>query len=297
MKLNFIKIMFFLFLADITTAQVGINTMTPNAAFDVEVNENISKNQDIVGIKIPIISKQQLGEKTAYGQNQTGTIVFVNDLNYTGNNPAVANVEDNKYFYIFNGDTWRSSVYTLSASTFIITSNEDQGFQNIDNEQPIILYQNSDVVTPNNSSLFTYSLNGEYLEATENGLYGISGFIFFRPRPESGVNTNSQSIVKLSVQKKIAGENDWTTISSVSKYFYGTTGYLGSTIPIPENILSLNQYDRIRLTITLPSQVGSIDKTGFYSSIKNIGIFPLSGSTGGNHYTQNISRSISIQKL
>lgn len=37
--------------------------MTPNAAFDVEVNENISKNQDIVGIKIPIISKQQLGEK------------------------------------------------------------------------------------------------------------------------------------------------------------------------------------------------------------------------------------------
>lgn len=303
MKLLLINIVLFSF-GSFINAQVGINTKTPNAAFDVEVNPNIPIDQDIVGVKIPIVSKQQLGNKTVYGTNHKGTMIFVDGLDYTGNNPSVANIEDNKYFYIFNGNTWKSSVYTLSGSGYIIQSTNEQGFINSTTPQPIKLFQTGDLIIPENSTLFNHN---EYdLTANETGMYAISGYILFRPRPASDVDKDTQSLAILSVDRQRINSSGWETISSTSKYFYGHSSFLGLTIPIAENILDLNQGDKIRLTVTIPNYVNGITMNGFFpkntqsggtTQGDNISILVFKGGTGGDNIVQKFSRNLSLQKL
>ena len=95
-------------------------------------------------------------------------------------------------------------------------------------------------------------------------------------------------------------------VSSASKYFYHQAGFFGLTVPIPENILNLDEGDKIRLTITLPSSVGSLVMDGFFEKNEqvggqpqgnNISIVTFIGGSGEGNKVQNFSRSISIQKL
>ena len=169
MRLFIFNIVTLFFFSTFINAQIGINTSVPNAAFDVAVNPNIPVNEDVVGIKIPIISKQQLGNKGVYNTSKKGTIVFVDGLSYTGNNSQVANVEDDKYFYIFDGSSWKSSVYTLSGSGFIVQSSNEQGFEKNNEHQEVILKQSGDLIIPQDSEIFEFS-GTNHLVAKQKGM-------------------------------------------------------------------------------------------------------------------------------
>lgn len=94
----------FLLTGIITTAQVGIGTDTPAASLDV-----ISDLTDLTvadGILAPRVSRANLVAKVAaYGINQTGTIVYVNDV--TGTADAPTTLITSSGYYFFDGANWQ----------------------------------------------------------------------------------------------------------------------------------------------------------------------------------------------
>lgn len=83
-------------------AQVGINTPTPSATFDVAAKNANGTTTAVDGILIPRVDRQR-------AQNMTGitpsTLIFVNDIT-TGTQTGSAINIDNPGFYFFNGTAW-----------------------------------------------------------------------------------------------------------------------------------------------------------------------------------------------
>lgn len=129
----------------ITYAQVGINTVTPQATLDVAANAGTTAKD---GILPPRVSKQQLAAKDAgtYGSVQTGALVFITDTTApSGTTPSLSQVTDitsNGYYY-FTGSVWApfsvnlynsdgtlsgNRVVTQGANTLAFTSTATNGF-------------------------------------------------------------------------------------------------------------------------------------------------------------------------
>ena len=81
---------------------VGINTSTPQATLDVAA-KNPSDPKTSEGVLIPRLSKADLDAKdsSAYGSNQNGTLVFVNDVSGTGS-PQTADITATGFYYYDN---------------------------------------------------------------------------------------------------------------------------------------------------------------------------------------------------
>lgn len=90
------------------SAQVGVNTLTPNSTLDVVGKPNISTEVD--GIKAPNISGNELLDKDAiYGVDQTGVIVYVTSVPTSLSTKTMLINEIGYYF--FNGTVWKKLSY------------------------------------------------------------------------------------------------------------------------------------------------------------------------------------------
>ena len=96
-------------------AQVGINTTDPNSTLDITGNPDVASETD--GLLLPRLSRSQLINKTGYGADQTGAIVFVRDLSGV-TNAQTENVASLGFYY-WTGTVW-SALLTDSA---VATSN------------------------------------------------------------------------------------------------------------------------------------------------------------------------------
>lgn len=83
--------------------QVGINTTSPKATFEVNGQPTVATVPD--GVIPPQLTREQLIAKTAYSTNQKGAMVYVTDTSGT-TNTATTKV-DKPGFYYFDGTAWQ----------------------------------------------------------------------------------------------------------------------------------------------------------------------------------------------
>lgn len=85
--------------------QVGINTTSPKATFEVNGQPAVPGVPD--GVIPPQLTREQLIAKTAYSTNQKGAMVYVTDTTGT-TNTATAKVDKAGYYY-FDGLIWQKA--------------------------------------------------------------------------------------------------------------------------------------------------------------------------------------------
>lgn len=91
--------------------KVGINTAEPKATLDLNPsteNAKVKSNASNEGLLIPRLSKERLA-KVASTNLQESTLVYVNDVSYTGAETTIKNVKS-KGFYFYNGTEWTAVI-------------------------------------------------------------------------------------------------------------------------------------------------------------------------------------------
>ena len=84
-------------------AQIGIGTTDPKSTLDINGNPTLATETD--GLLPPRILRSQLINKTGYGTDQIGVIIYVTDLSGT-NNAQTINVTEIGFYY-FDGNVWQ----------------------------------------------------------------------------------------------------------------------------------------------------------------------------------------------
>lgn len=87
-------------------SQVGIATSNPKATLDIVGKPTVITEID--GVLPPRISRSELINKSIYGTEQTGTLIYVTDLSGT-TNAITANITEVRYYY-FDGLVWQKLV-------------------------------------------------------------------------------------------------------------------------------------------------------------------------------------------
>lgn len=88
----------------VSNAQIGINTQSPNATLDVVNSTSITQPDGIIA---PRVSLTNLVDKTPiYGSDQTGAIVYVDDI--TGTTNVETSLVTTVGYYFFDGMNWQS---------------------------------------------------------------------------------------------------------------------------------------------------------------------------------------------
>lgn len=109
------KITLFLMLSTCVFSQVYLGnstntSLTNKVTLDIDFNGSLKIN----GIKVPIVSKQNLIDKRTinnnsytylYNQNHIGTFVYVNNISITSDIKETSNIVDNGIYY-FDGSAW-----------------------------------------------------------------------------------------------------------------------------------------------------------------------------------------------
>lgn len=85
--------------------RVGINTEEPKATLQVVGKPGVKEAPD--GVQLPRLTKAELKEKTAYGTEQKGAMVYVYDASGDGND-ATAGVTV-PCIYVFDGSKWNNA--------------------------------------------------------------------------------------------------------------------------------------------------------------------------------------------
>lgn len=109
-------------------SQLGIGTNVPNATLDVQGLPNNITIAD--GLIAPKLTRAQLIDKTAYGTNQIGAIVYITDITGT-TTPSTSEVLNTGY-YFFNGTKWVN----------IVTENGSPKVYWTGNRFPSLIYDN-----------------------------------------------------------------------------------------------------------------------------------------------------------
>ncbi|MDR2144909.1 MAG: hypothetical protein LBE91_00410 [Tannerella sp.] len=110
-----------LFAASAVCAQVGINTETPKASLHVKEILPVTIAEGIIA---PNVSIANLNTAVAlYGADQTGAIVYVNDVTGGSTNAQTANITATGYYY-FDGTAWQAMKgSTGGGSGWLLTGN------------------------------------------------------------------------------------------------------------------------------------------------------------------------------
>mgnify|MGYP006441417589 CR=1 FL=1 len=102
-----ITLLLSLLLSSISFAQVGIGTTTPKTSLQVEGDPTSTTTAD--GIQVPALSLSQLDAKVAaYGTDQDGAIVYVNDVSTASTTTETAAITTiGFYYHQSSSDTWK----------------------------------------------------------------------------------------------------------------------------------------------------------------------------------------------
>lgn len=132
MKTKFITLLL-ASLSVVIFAQIGINTDSPSSTYDIKINRNASgaivNNNIHHGFLAPKISRAELtNNNVAYGSQQEGAIIYVNDIsggNIIGNRSNINRVG----YYYFDGTLWQQ-IANIYNSNGTLTSDRRLNFNN-----------------------------------------------------------------------------------------------------------------------------------------------------------------------
>lgn len=88
--------------ANAQKGQVGVNTQQPRATLEVAVLDASKSDNSNQGVLIPNLTKTRVASIASPVES---TLVYINDINYTGNDAKVSDVVE-KGFYYYNGTKW-----------------------------------------------------------------------------------------------------------------------------------------------------------------------------------------------
>lgn len=104
MKVKVLLSIFILSSFGLTMAQIGLNTESPKASFQVSAT-TATDGTVTEGIIAPILTRTQLIAKDAlYGTEQTGAIIYISDI--SGTPSQKTSLIDWKGYYFFDGTIW-----------------------------------------------------------------------------------------------------------------------------------------------------------------------------------------------
>lgn len=158
MKKKHLFLILFYFILQISNAQVGINTTSPNASLDVVGNPNNVSVTD--GVIIPRLSGNELKAKDAlYTTSQTGTLIYVTGAATPTSTKTIEVLAAG--FYVFNGAIWKS--YSD------INIYKDNG--------TVTAGTNRTVTIPDATNLnFSGKIGGSIYNLVESGTIGLYGY-------------------------------------------------------------------------------------------------------------------------
>ncbi len=106
-------------------AQVGINNTSPEATLDIKASTGTTTNE---GILIPRLSKTRVAQIAAANLKEA-TQVYIDDVTYTGTNPAVSDITQKGFYYYDPSGKWK----TISLDKNLYTSDGQlTGNRNVD---------------------------------------------------------------------------------------------------------------------------------------------------------------------
>ncbi|VDH04214.1 beta strand repeat-containing protein [Bergeyella zoohelcum] len=198
--------------------RVGVNTPTPKATLDIQnLSSNLTTNE---GLLIPRLTKTRVA---SIDNNQLvkGTLVFVDNVSYSGNNPKVRQINEEGFYY-YNGDIWTRSAGPAGANgKTILSGNSNPTNQGTDGDFYINTTTNT-LFGPKTGSNWGSgkSLIGPKGANGNNGASMLTG----NGVPQAATGTNGDSYVDTAtgtVYKKNNGS--WASIGSIK----GATGQQG----------------------------------------------------------------------
>ncbi|GGE45285.1 hypothetical protein GCM10010832_26520 [Psychroflexus planctonicus] len=108
MKPLYILLILSLLSFGVVNAQVGIGTTNPKTTLHVEGNPTNTTTAD--GVRAPVLSLGQLDAKiAAYGTDQDGVIIYINDVSAGSTETETANITETGYYhYNASNDVWKA---------------------------------------------------------------------------------------------------------------------------------------------------------------------------------------------
>ena len=108
MKINDISVLlFFVFTTLVSFGRVGIGTTTPKTTLQIQGDPTTTSRAD--GIQVTTLSSAQLDAKVAaYGADQDGAILYVDDVSTASTKTETATITAKGfYYYELSSDTWK----------------------------------------------------------------------------------------------------------------------------------------------------------------------------------------------
>jgi len=105
MKKELLSLGIFLFISAAAYGQVGINTPSPNATFDIVAKKPTGTSTDVDGLLAPRVDRERAQLMTGVG---ISTLIYVNDISTGTQTGTAANIDTEGYYY-FNGTAWVKS--------------------------------------------------------------------------------------------------------------------------------------------------------------------------------------------
>lgn len=289
------------------SANVGINTITPDASAILEVSADPAPNSTVTtkkGLLIPRIALQNIQDVTTIAVPTNGLLVMNTTNNGTQPNNVVANT-----FYYWNGTVWERVVYTsvvqdaVNPRIFYIEGNDTQTLTSAQINYPappitipptpppttsnnVVTFTGTPII--NTGNIFTFNDATDTFTVNITGLYDFSCFVNYNPMATTiGGGINKRAFLNLKIQTSPDGTT-WTD-SIGSRTGWGTDGAgFYKTALIPANPLSLTQGTQIRLVIANPfdTSSGNNHASGGFSYI---------GTDVTNHIS--VSKGMRVQLL
>lgn len=97
--------------APYVSAQVGINTQSPQTTMDISAKRNsggvITDNTQLIGLQAPRLTRAELTSNTAtYANNQQGALIYITDISGGTATGQRINIDTIGYYY-FDGSLWQ----------------------------------------------------------------------------------------------------------------------------------------------------------------------------------------------
>lgn len=229
------NILLFLIVSKLS-AQVGVNTINPNASLDIRSNELINLDATPEGIMVPRLTKSELGAKSVgtYGVNQIGVIVYVTSASVTNVIGASSNqvnntVDEPGFYFLYSDLTWRSLLKLIDNEgdqNNIYNSDGDLLSDRIvDQKNNTISFKGN---TINNFSVLSTSDNTPIISV--DNLNNRVGIGTSTPTNEFHINSSTSPALRLNTINKalnnilisdVNGNGRWQDINAISNTIFG----------------------------------------------------------------------------